>query len=243
MSNAFDETAWQTAIRKPDWYIKLYPELKRLRAHWEKDPENKDAQNIKREVRDFFEQALRESTIALADYGPNLDAQREPIDTIIIHHTGSEPGYSLSYMNAVQMLNIYVPYFNNPTISGEEGLRGHPLWSNHVRDGRPVFYVYHWLLRMNGNVDRLLHDRDLGWHAANWDINRRSVAICLDNDYEQKDPAPELLRQLGDFISQRYPRVQPERIFGHSEVSRKKTQCPGVNFVSGWKKELLKLLK
>jgi hypothetical protein len=193
-------------------------------------------------VRGFFEAALKDGSLALGNSGQNLDAQRQSVDTIVIHHTSDEPGYSLSRMNTVQMLNVYVPYFNNPTTPGEEKLKGQPLWSNHVRDGQPVFYLYHWLMRMDGKAERLLEDDELGWHAANLEVNRRSVAICLDNDYEKQDPSPKILQNLARFIVEHYPQVTPERIFGHSEVSKIDTVCPGTNFVGGWKGSLLKLI-
>jgi len=243
MARFFDEAAWQQAIAQPDWYLKLYPELKALRKRRESTPTS-EANTIKSEMRHFFETALLENKVALAKHGPNLDRERKPIDTIIIHHTSANPGYHLSYMNAVQLLNIYVPYFNNPSTSipGEARLKGAPLWSNHVRDGRQVFYVYHWLMRMDGSFERLLEDNELGWHAANWDINCRSVGICLDNDYDQRDPAPEVLRKLAGFIAERYPKISHDRIFGHREVSQHPTTCPGKNFVNSWKRELTELL-
>jgi hypothetical protein len=245
MAVSFDEERWRKVITQQDWYAVLYPELKRFRSAWEDDPESETTRSSKHEVRKFFEAALQDGTLALAKEGPDLDTERKPIDTIVIHHTSSKPGYRLSYMNAVQLLNIYVPYFNKPgeSIPGEERLQGRPLWSNHVRGGRPVFYAYHWLMRMDGNFERLLEDNELGWHAANWDINCRSVAICLDNDYERADPTTDVLQKLAVFIAEHYPQVGSERIFGHGEVSRHPTICPGTNFVDGWKSELLGLIR
>lgn len=239
----FDEAKWRASIVSHDWYIKLYSDLQALRDQWDK-ADGARSNAIKNEVRVFFERALLNGSLALAKTGPNLDAERKPIDTIVIHHTSANPGYRLSYMNAVQLLNVYVPYFSNPSgsIPGEARLRGRPLWSNHVRDGRPVFYLYHWLMRMDGTFECLLKDAELGWHAANWDINCRSIAICLDNDYENQDPSPEVLQRLSAFIIDRYSHVASERIFGHGEVSQHPTICPGTNFVSGWKRDLLRLV-
>jgi hypothetical protein len=98
----FDEAKWRAAIAQPDWYVRLYPELKKMRGG--RESESKRAASMKQEVRDFFEAALLESRVALAASGPDLDAERRPIDTIVIHHTSAEPGYRLSRMNAVQLL-------------------------------------------------------------------------------------------------------------------------------------------
>lgn len=241
MPEYFDEATWRQATTRSDWYIELYPELQRLRSAWE-NASNPAADDMKRAVRGFFEAALLDGLLALGSSGPNLDVERQSVDTIVIHHTSAAPGYRLPYMNATQMLNVYVPYFNNPT-DDEKELRGQPLWSNHVRGGRPVFFLYHWLMRMDGSTEHLLNDNELGWHAANWDINRRSVAICLDNDYEKSDPDPKVLQSLAQFIVSQYPQVPPERMFGHGEVSQRPTVCPGTNFESAWKGKLLRLVE
>src|SRR5437868_2525043 len=110
MATFFDEGAWRAAIAEPDWYIRLYPELKALRQQWEAAPGDERTKTMKRAVRSFFEQALQSGTIALGHQGPDLDVERLPVDTIVIHHTSAEPGYRLSAMNATQLLNVYVPY-------------------------------------------------------------------------------------------------------------------------------------
>jgi N-acetyl-anhydromuramyl-L-alanine amidase AmpD len=141
-------------------------------------------------------------------------------------------------MNAVQLLNIYAPYYANPTIQEESKLKGKSIWSGHLLNKKPSFICYHWLMRMDGSFERLLKDEQIGWHAGNWDINKKSVAICLDNDYEERDPGDEVLQKLADFIKKTYPNIKPENIIGHKEA-RKDTICPGANFLDGWKAKLI----
>lgn len=236
----FDEERWGRLIQKPDWYFE-YLEFQKS-AKEMLDENSQEYEQLKNQIRDFFEQTLIDGKVALAADGPDLDRERLLVDTIVIHHTSDRPGYRLSRMNAVQLLNVYAPYFTNPTTEGEEQLKGQPIWSNHLEHGRPVFYLYHWLMRMDGSFERLLFDEQLGWHAANWEINRRSVAICLDNDYEKQDPSGDLLQKLAHFIVQHYPSVSIERIYGHKEVSKNPTLCPGGNFTDGWKNKLLELV-
>jgi N-acetyl-anhydromuramyl-L-alanine amidase AmpD len=97
-------------------------------------------------------------------------------------------------------------------------------------------------MRMDGSFERLLDDDKVGWQAGNWDINKRSVAICLDNDYENQDPSDEILKKLAKFIKKNYPKIQPGKIVGHCEA-RQGTICPGINFKIIWKSKLLELLK
>jgi hypothetical protein len=236
----FDQSYWEDLIKKPTWYFD-YVQFrdKAVKALGEDSEELKD---LTKKLRNFFEASLLAGRVALASEGPNLDQERQPIDTIVIHHTSAEPGERISYINATQLLNIYAPYFTDPTDPKEKFLKGQPLWSNHLKDDQPVFYGYHWLMRMNGNFERLLEDDQLGWHAANWDVNTRSIAICLDNDYEHQDPSEEILKKLAEFIAKNYSRVEAKNIIGHKEAAKaagKKTICPGGNFLDGWKNRLL----
>jgi hypothetical protein len=239
----FDSLYWGEVIQKPDWYLELVPYMKKVQQAIKDDREQ--AEKFTKTIRHFFEQGLENNLVALADKGPNLDAERQPVDTIVIHHTSAKPGYKISYMNAVQLLNIYAPYYANPTIKGERGLRGKAIWSGHFLNNKPSFIGYHWLMRMNGNLERLLNDDQIGWHAGNWDINKRSVGICLDNDYENQDPTQDMLKKLAELISKNYSNVSTDNIMGHNEAAKaagKETKCPGTNFEKIWKRELVELL-
>lgn len=233
----FDRKYWQARISQADWYLEFVPYAKAALSGLTDD----QAAKLTRRFRRFFEQQLLAGRVNLAQNGPNLDKARRPIDTIVIHHTSWRPGYRLTFMEAVQLLNIYAPYYLSPTLRAERGLKGTPIWSNHFKDGRQSFLCYHWLMRMDGSFERLLPDAALAWHAGNWPINRRSIAICLDNDYEHKNPRPAVLAKLAEFIKHNYPDIKPTNIVGHLEC-RAGTICPGGNFIDGWKAQLLKYL-
>lgn len=87
-----------------------------------------------------------------------------------------------------------------------------------------------------------MSDSEIGWHAGNWDINCRSIAIALDNDYEKGRPSELVLRAVAALIVSRYGHVPIARVFGHREVNAK-TSCPSELFLSepagnGWKDDL-----
>lgn len=231
----FDEHEWAKKISSPAWYldyIQLAEEAKRTLGE-----DSDKFVKLRRRFRHFFEEQLTLNHVCLADSGPNLDEQRQPIDTLVIHHTSGSPGYRLSYMEATQLLNIYAPVYANPSAS-ERGIKGQAIWSGHFRNGKQTFLAYHWLMRMDGTFERLLGDDKIGWHAGNWEINKKSIAICLDNNYENQDPTDETLRQLAQHIKKYYPGLQ---IIGHREA-RAGTTCPGGNFLGGWKDKLIKYL-
>jgi hypothetical protein len=226
----FDEAYWSEAIEQPDWYLEFNGFAKKARL--KSESETKDQKKLNKKVRHFFESALLEGRVNLADSGYNFDSERQPIDTIVIHHTSAKPGYKLNFLNAVQLLNIYVPGY----AEGKE--RGQPIWSGHFHKGKQVFWGYHWLMRMDGSFERLLQDDQIGWHSGNWDTNRRSIGICLDNDYEKRNPTDEILRKLAGHIKQKYPDIKPIDIIGHCEA-RQDTICPGGHFLDVWKPKLL----
>lgn len=235
----FDENRWRQIVRKSDWYFEFIKFSNKAKQELSED--TNEPQKLNKQVRHFFEEALATGKVALGLSGPDWDSEREPIDTIVIHHTSAEPGYRLPYMNATQLLNVYAPYFTNPYDERDKAVKGQPIWSGHFKGSQQIFYLYHWLMRLDGSFERLLDDDQIGWHAGNWGINKRSIAICIDNDYENQDPTDEILHKLADFIKENYPQIKPGQIIGHREA-RSGTICPGKNFVSGWKPKLLKYL-
>ena len=102
------------------------------------------------------------------------------------------------------------------------------------------------MIRDDGKAERLLLDNEIGWQAGKWDINCRSVAICIDDDHESDKPEKKILECIASLIRSVYSQVPKERIFGHREINPK-TTCPGEGFSStpkghGWKEELLGLI-
>ncbi|HSH31225.1 MAG TPA: peptidoglycan recognition family protein [Candidatus Saccharimonadales bacterium] len=236
MALYFDQQAWREALKQPDWYLLVGREYQRFSKQARQNPDQ--ARAIKEEVRSFLEERLRLGEVALATAGPNLDAERQPIDTVVIHHTSGSSGLSLERLNVIHLLNLYLPHFANPHGVEREEIKGQPIWSNHLRDGRQVFWAYHWLVRMNGTAERLLEDDQIGWQAGNWEVNCRSVAICLDNDYTDSVPTSSVIRALAQLVRRDYPHIEPKRVFGHREINPK-TMCPGNKFLAGWKAQLI----
>jgi hypothetical protein len=229
---SFDKKNWQKAIKQPDWYIEYGLFTKSVKKTY--GPKSDEAKKLSKQIRRFFEKALERNEVFLAVSGEDWDRERAKIDSIVIHHTSSKPGYRLGFLNSVHLLNIYVPVYSKA--NGRP-----PVWSGHFYEGQQVFWGYHWLMRMDGSFERLLEDNQIGWHAGNWEVNRRSIAICLDNDYEQRNPRKKVLQDLAVFIKQNYPNIKAENIIGHKEA-RAGTICPGKNFVNVWKPELLEYL-
>lgn len=241
MAEYIDEQFWQESLREPDWYLRLADDFKRLEKLAEAEQDPAKHKQIKREAYGIVEATLTAGTIPLASSGENLDKERQPIDTVVIHHTKNEPGMTLERLNAMQLLRVYGMYYANPTDPREQHFKGQPVWSNHFCHDQQVFWVYHWFVRQDGTAEQLLDDKYIGWQAGNWDVNTRSVAICIDDDLTNSEPGTRVIEAISDIIRENYSDMPVRSIVGHCEVSGK-TKCPGDLFIPSWKGKLLNLL-
>jgi len=241
MAKYFDEQKWSEIIKDNNWYLKILDEYKYLMALTEKNSKE-IREEIKNEICDFFQEHLEKGDVALGKDGPNWDEQRKPIDTIVIHHTAHPPGITWQRLNATHLLRLYATYYANPYYEEDKYIKGQPIFSHHFRNGTQVFYAYHWLVRMDGTWEKLLNDNEIGWQAGNWDINCRSIAICLDNDLENSSPPDRVILSVAKLIKEKYPQVSLERIIGHREANPK-TTCPGNKFLTEWKFKIIEALK
>lgn len=231
-----DRERWTQLVRRPDWYLALGDEYEALLDRARRAPRHV-ARAIADEVYSFFERALETRSLALGSSGPAWDADRRPVDTAVIHHTNLPPGIRVERIEAIHLMRLYARYYADPAPS-EAAIRGTPLYSGHVRDGRQVFFAYHWLVREDGARERLLKDHETGWHAGDWPTNCRSVAVCFDGRFEDIAPAQAMIESTVELLRTGYPRVGPERVRGHREVNPR-TTCPGTTFLTGWKRAIL----
>ena len=197
-----------------------------------------EAEAIKEAVRSFFEELLLKNEIALGVADPELDSERKPLRQIIIHHSRHVPGYyTLARLNVVHLLNLYMPYYCNPGLPNEQYLKGRAISSNHYRNGKMVFYAYHWWVEAGGATTRLLPDSAIGWQAGNWPVNCSSVAICINDDLTHKKPSNAAVQSVRNIIREHYGNIPQLELLGHREVNPK-TECPGKLFLNGWQAEL-----
>jgi len=240
-----DFKKWDTLIQSdPLWYINVLNDLGDLSELKEK--ENENYRKLKVQVYDFFESHIRANDIVLGDVLRNWDAERTPIDTILIHHTSHESGMTRDRLSAIELIRLYAPYFKKPYDTEDLIIKEKPIFSGHTRAGRQIFWPYHWIVRTDGSVERLLEDNEIGWQAGNWNVNCRSIAIVFDNDYENGVPSEKELDAVAKIIKENYSQVSKDRIFGHREINEK-TTCPSNLFLDsnnqkGWKNDLLKRL-
>jgi hypothetical protein len=217
----FDAQAWDVLIQDPLWHKgKLWDEYTALMERGETAGEHE----IKKAVRSYFADRLDRGMVALGREGSDLDAERRHIDTIVIHHTsGAAANYTLSYLNAVQLLRIYAPRYRD-----RNNGHGLPIRSDHFYQGQQVFWGYHWFIFEDGRAERILPDTAIGWHSGVWDVNTRSAGICFAGNFMERPPNRTMLAAAQTIIRENYA-DKSIRIIGHYEAPRD-TTCPGDTF-------------
>jgi hypothetical protein len=248
-----DLTWLRPELRNPFWYKRVATLAKEVKALSETNHQVYEV--VKELIYDEFEEALLSGTIPLGDEVGIWDEERVEVDRIIIHDTSNRPGLSPLRLSAIELFRIYGPYYANPTDADRPRVEGKLVSSGHVRGNKQVFYPYHWVIHEDGTATRLLSDAEVGWQAGKWGMNCRSVAICLDGDFDDARPDRQYIAGAARIICKRYKelvqgvtnrKVLGEIILGHREVNEE-TICPSRLFLSkdgqrGWKEDLLDLV-
>ncbi|MBU2522967.1 MAG: N-acetylmuramoyl-L-alanine amidase [Nanoarchaeota archaeon] len=182
------------------------------------------------EIAKMVGELLRANLIAVGSEGKNHDAERKPIDTAIIHHTSTKHSAKLNYIDALGLIRLYAKAYGDK----ENSEYGKLIWSNHVMNGRQTFIPYHYVIMRDGTFERCLDDGMIGWHAGNWEVNCKSIAICFMDDLEDSKPTEPAMKTAISIIKKH--NIKSENIFGHREISDR-TTCPGKKFYD-WKFEL-----
>jgi len=139
--------------QSPDWYME-YGRVQKVRAlglgalQAAKSGSIPEARrHFKQQQIEIFEQLLAEDAIRLGTPGidelEDWDQERASIDQIVIHHSHRKDGISLSQLNAMHLLRLYLPRYQQGDLKTSDG-RLQPLYSAHFDgDGSQVFYGYH----------------------------------------------------------------------------------------------------
>lgn len=128
---------------------------------------------------------------------------------IIIHHSATDDGSSLSFDSA----------------HGSKGWGGvgyHFIINNGSKG------------KADGQIEvspRWLKQQD-GAHCKADGMNHRAIGICLVGNFSKEPPTRRQMDSLAYLTNElrRYYRIPAERIKGHGQVSGAKTECPGNNF-------------
>jgi hypothetical protein len=233
----FKPEDFEEVLKLDNWYVKLLPQINKfiLNYHSNKEDSTQFTEEFMQERAEFIlaiGEYLRENKISVDNtHEFYFDKERKPIDTIIIHHKGRTKDADLEYIEAVELLNLYVRDFISP---GKKHFKK-KIFSGHIYKDRQTFLAYHYVVYRNGSFEQILRDEYIGWHCGNWDYNCRSIAIMIMDTLIDKEPSPEAVKTVNEIIS----KYQPKVILGHNEVKQSES-CPGNTFLGekGWKNKL-----
>lgn len=231
-------------FRRHDWYIHLEPEINQYFIEYNIQKNKlsiQDFENLKTKREKFIEKV--ESHLDLIkknlvqDIEGVFDTDRKIIDTIVIHHTSRHWRTSISKIETIHLLNLYVREFLT-----DPKLRGKKLFSGHVYNKQQTFFAYHYIIFNDGSYINPLKDEYIGWHCGNHDYNTRSIAISIHDDLYEKFPNKNVIKTLKLLIQKYKIKYNSDniRILGHREI-KPTTDCPGNKFLgnNGWKNLLL----
>ena len=235
MNLDFQRAYWEEKLLYPDWYVRLEDELQQL--FFPVVHHNPQLKAFRNQVYELIAELVLARKLPLAHDGPNLDLHRQPLQTIVIHHTEEMPEMSLGKLSAIGLVRQYAYQYLTDNVLGHR-VKGQPIWSGHFRAGAMVFFAYHWLVRPDGTTERLLEDAYIGWHAGNWEVNTKSIGIALSGNYEDTAPPLTQIAAVAHLIKEQYSHIPKENVLGHREVKEGIT-CPGVYFLTDWKETLL----
>lgn len=129
---------------------------------------------------------------------------------IVIHHSSTKSG------NA-QIFDRY----HREEMKMPEGLSYHFVIGNGTKSA-------------DGEVEtgERWHRKIPGPHCFDPKMNEQSIGICLVGDFEKSKPTRVQINTLVDLLRklQKDYQIPTDRIIGHKEVDKGKTDCPGKNF-------------
>lgn len=225
-----DRNYFYSLADDPKWYIHLKDYFEKYFFIQYNDKKSQEWREDRSKIVNIIADLLESHKLSLGENGPDFDLERKEIDTIVIHHTSTPSDTKLSYLNALTLIRLYVSEF----LDQKRDYYGLPIWSGHFYEAQQTFIPYHYLVRSNGSVEHILKDEYIGWHAGNWDINCRSIAISFVDELEEKAPTNEAINSAKEIIK----KYKDCKVLGHCEI--RDTKCPGTLFLgeNGWKKKL-----
>lgn len=129
------------------------------------------------------------------------------ITEVVIHHSVSQQYQTLeksikSFDNTHQLL--------------------HPL------PNRLGYHIaYHYVIAGNWQWAKTRWLDEIGFHASNWEANKRSVWICMTWNFDEGKPSEWQLASVNYLLSELYKKFGDLKVTFHNEYARK--SCPWLN--------------
>lgn len=135
---------------------------------------------------------------------------------VIIHHT---VGWTLASINKSHKLRFYDNQKNKQ-----------PIWKVNWKITDFPYIAYHYIVTRNWDIYQNRWHDQIWYHASNWYVNNRSIAISFDWNYENQELTvvqKEALQKILNKIKNEYKKEI--KVYGHRDVWNDYTACPWKN--------------
>lgn len=181
---------------------------------------------------------------AKKEWWMNLDAERLPFDTIVIHHSDTNSNASPEEIEAIHIETLYKPRYRMEV--DDPYLFNLPLHSGHIVNGKETFIGYHYLVYPDGRIittlsplikiDDKWYIDHVAWHAGNWKANCRSIAICLLGNFNNVQPTERQITAVRALVRYYYNFNPALTVEPHKKFNPRK-DCPGFTW-DQWKEKI-----
>lgn len=177
------------------------------------------------------------------------DREAKKFDTIVIHD-GGYPNLSvdenLVQLEAVFKKNLYDRRYNSS--DNDPYVKGLPAHSGHLYDGHETFLPFHVIIFPDGTIVRPLKELqykkgtwyidEVAWHAGNWDVNCRSVSICIIGNFENGGmPTEAQMKAVKGEVNRLKQFNSKLKVTPHYQYNSQ-VNCPGFEFFNKLVKHL-----
>ena len=176
------------------------------------------------------------SYLFATDEGISKSANNPNKDSVNLKKSGESSSKDIQNPISAQLKWKYIVIHHSSTNSGNA-----KIFDRYHREEMkiPDGLAYHFVIG-NGNksgngeveISSRWHKQIPGPHCFDSSMNEQSIGICLVGDFEKGKPSLAQTKALEELLRKLMKEYQipPERIIGHQEVDKGKTDCPGKNF-------------
>jgi N-acetyl-anhydromuramyl-L-alanine amidase AmpD len=96
-------------------------------------------------------------------------------------------------------------------------------------------FSYHYVIDNVGDIYQCVPEDEIGYHAGNLAVNKKSIAVCLHGNFQTQQPTAKQVKALQEFCTHMFtkrpdlPKIVKSSLKGHREVRVSPTACPGNN--------------
>lgn len=143
----------------------------------------------------------------------NGTMDKKKIELLVIHHEGVKTPWMYDTVKRIQ---------NDARYHISKG------W-NHIS--------YHYMMDNVGDIFKCLPDTEVGYHAGTPIVNNKSIALCIQGNYETQTLSKAQKRALEEFCDYMFnrrpdlPKLVRTGLKNHKDVRPTGTACPGRNVV------------